>query len=267
MMRRSFSLMLLALGALTSGLISAWAANPVVVLPDGRRTEGTEVRATREGVIYLTTGAGRIEYPKGTKVIVDQPQDLKRAIELIRNKQYSEAAALLEKTMNDYRFLGWDMKAMKFLAQAYAGQGAVTKSIEIYERLMAEDKESANDGEVRSGYLSALAAAGNREKVTPLLAEAIATGSRPEAAQAQMIRARFRLEVGDIEGALYDFMRTARFFKEFKSVAPEAAFRTAEILEKLGDPEHAAVYYRQVAQEFPESPFAVQAKVKTGTKP
>ncbi len=267
MMRCPSSLALLTILALASGLTSAWAANPVVILPDGRRIEGTEVRATHEGIIYLTTGAGRIEYPKGTKVVMDQPLDLSRAVELIQKKQYPEAAALLEKVTADYRFLGWDMKAMKFLAQAYAGQGESKKAVDIYEQLMAEDKESADDGEVRGGYLRALAASGNREKVTPLLAEAIAKGSRPEAAQAQMIRARFRLEEGDIEGALYDFMRTARFFKEFKTVAPEAAFRTAETLEKLGDPEHAAAYYRQVAQEFPDSPFAAQAKVKAGTKP
>ena len=31
--------------------------------------------------------------------------------------------------------------------------------------------------------------------------------------------------------------------------------------------EQAAAYYRQVAQEFPDSSFAAQAKVKAGTKP
>ena len=246
---------------------AALAAKPAVILPDGRRIEGDEVRANREGVIFLTTAAGRIEYPKGTKVVMDQPLELVRAIDLIQKKQFAEAAALLEKIAADYRFLSWDMKAMTFLAQAYAGQGAWGKAVETYEKLMAEFTDTTTDDAVRSGYLKALAESGNRDKVAPLLAQAIASGTRGEAAQAQLIRARFRMEEGDVEGALYDYMRTARFFKAFKEPAAEAAFRAAETLEKLGDADHAAAYYRLVAQEFPDSAFAAQAKVKAGTKP
>jgi len=267
MIRRRFYLTILLALLVGGGSYSVSAAKPAVILPDGRRIEGDEVRATRDGVIFLTTSAGRIEYPKGTRVVMDQPLELVRALELIQKRQHAEAAVLLEKIAADYRFLGWDMKAMQLLTQAYAGQGAWGKAVDMHEQLRTQFSESADDPQLRVGYLNALAGSGNRDKLMPLLEPAIATGPRAEAAQAQMIRARFRMEEGDIEGGLYDYMRTVRFFTAFKELAAEAAFRSAETLDKLGDGELAQALYRQVAKDFPDSAFAAQAKVKAGTKP
>jgi tetratricopeptide (TPR) repeat protein len=247
--------------------MSATAANPYVVLPDGRKVEGTEVRASREGIIYLTTAAGRVEYPKGTKVVMDQPAELIRAISMLQKQQFNEAIPVLEKVIEESRYLGWDMNARKWLASAYNGKQEWKKAVESYESLMADFKDIKEDEGVRSGYLQALAGNGDTEKVMPLLQTAIATGSRSEAATAQMIRGRIRFSAGDVESALYDFMRTARFFREFKELAAEGAFRSAECLEKLGDVERAGEYYKQVAQDYPDSSFAVQAKVKAGVKP
>ena len=251
--------------AILTSAVELQSATPAVILPDGRRMEGTEVRATREGVVYLTTQAGRVEYPKGTKVVMDQPADLVKAGELVSKKQFAEAVPVLEKLAEELRFLGWDVKARKLLAQGYAGKGEWKKAVEAYEALTADFKEMQADEEVRAGYLRALASAGETEKVLPLLEGAIRKGTRGEAAQAQLIRAKAKLEAGDVEGALYDFMRNARYFKEFKDESSESAFRAAECLEKLGSAEQAAVYYKQVVQEFPESGVAAQAKAKVGT--
>ena len=246
---------------------AAPAANPCVILPDGRKVEGTEVRVSREGVVTLVTGAGRVEYPKGTKVVMDEPKELIRAAGLVQKKQYDEAIPVLEKAVDDYRFLGWDVKARKLLAASYTGKEDWAKAVAAYDSLMADVKETADDESVRAGYLQALAGSGNKEKTLPLLTAAIEKGPREEAARAQMIRARFRIEDGDVEGALYDYMRTSRFFREFKDLAGEATFRAAECLEKLGDVEQAGRYFRQTVQDYPDSPFTAQAKAKAGTKP
>lgn len=266
-MRRTVSRLILATSLIGGLALSSLAANPYVVLPDGRKVEGTEARASREGIIYLTTAAGRVEYPKGTKVIMDQPLDLIRAGEMLQKKQYDAAIPVLEKAIEDTRYLGWDVKARKLLAFAMTGKQDWKKAIEMYESLQADFKESLDDAEVRSGYLQALAGNGDAEKLMPLLQMAIAKGSRLEAAQAQMIRGKARFADGDMEGALYDFMRTARYFREFKELAPEAAFRSAECLEKLGDQERAAAYYSLVARDYSNSTFAVEARVKAGQKP
>lgn len=243
---------------------AAQAANPVVIQPDGRRVEGTEVRATREGVIYLTTAGGRLEFPKGTRVLIDQPAELAKAEEQVKKGLFAEAAPVLDKLVEELRFLGWDVKARSLQAQTYLGRGEAKKAVEAFEALMAEFKETQSDDAVRAGYLRALAAAGETEKVAPLLETAIKTGPRGEAAQAQLIRGKARLAANDIEGALYDFMRNARFFKEYKEEAAESAFLAGECLEKLGDRERALVFFRQAAQEFPESGWAARAKARTG---
>lgn len=245
----------------------ARAANPFVVLPDNRKIEGTEVRATREGVIYLTTPSGRMEYPKGTKVVMDQPADLIKADDLFRKKQFAEAIPLLERLAEETRFLGWDLKARKLLALSQAGKGDWKKAVESIEALMAEFKDAEADEAVRACYLQSLALSGQAEKVAPLLESAIRKGTRAEAAEAQMIRGKAAMEANDPESALYDFMRTARFFKEFKDKVPEACFLAGECLEKLGDVEKAVTYYRQVVQDYPDSAFAARAKVKAGIKP
>lgn len=257
-------------GILLAGLLAvtaARAANPFVELPDKRKIEGTEVRATREGVIYLTTPAGRMEYPKGTKVVMDQPADLIKADELFRKNQFAEAIPILEKVAEETRFLGWDLKARTLLALAQSGKGDWKKAVESFESLMADFKEGGADETVRVGYLQALALSGQKEKVAPLLETAIRKGTRAEAAEAQLIRGKVSLEAGDPESALFDFMRTAVFFKEFKAPASEAMFLMAGCFEKLGQAEKADQAYRQMVQEFPDSGFAAQARAKTGIKP
>lgn len=266
MKRRMRLFELVLCGAMVAPVL-CWSANPYVVLPDGRKVEGTEVRATRDGVIYLTTASGRVEYPKGTKVVMDQPADLVRGRELILKKQYAEAIPLLEKVTEEMRFLAWDEKARALLASAFAGQEEWKKAVDAYESLMADFPATRDDGAVRAGYLESLAGSGAMDKVAPLLESAIRKGSRAEAARAQMIRAKTRMASGDIEGATYDYMRTARFFREFKDLAGEAAFRSAECLEKLGDTDKAGEFYKQVVQLYPDSPFAAQAKAKAGVNP
>lgn len=259
------SIRLMFSGCLILSAAMLQAAPPAVILPDGRKMEGTEVRASKDGLVFLTTSAGaRMEYPKGTKVVMDQPADLVKAESLVQKKSFAEAVPVLEKLSEDLRFLGWDVKARKLLAQAYAGAGDGKKAVETYETLMAEFKDMQGDEAVRAGYLRALAAGGETEKIMPLLDNAIRKGTRGEAAQAQLIRGRARLAAGDIEAALYDFMRNARFFKEFKEEAAESAFQAAECLAKMGDAEKAAFYYREVVQEFPDSAFSAQAKAKAG---
>lgn len=267
MKRFSSSLFMAVCAAVLLSAPPGEAANPCVVLPDGRKIEGIEVRANLEGVVYLTTAAGRVEYPKGTKVLMDQPPEMGRAAELLQKKQYDEAISILGKAVSDYRFLDWDLKAMNMLAQAYIGKQDWNKAVETFESLLAQSKESAGDEAVKSGYLLALAGSGNKEKAAPLLDAAIAKGPRAEAAQALVIRGKVRLVAGDIESALYDFMCAARYYREFKAISAEGAFRAAECLEKLGDKTPAEAYYALVAKEFPDSPFAAQARVKTGTKP
>jgi len=75
------------------------------------------------------------------------------------------------------------------------------------------------------------------------------------------MRGNMRLAAGDVEKALYDFMRTAEFFWDEKDIQAEANYRAGECLAKMGSP-LAAEFYARVVNDFPDSAFAAKARQK-----
>ena len=100
--------------ALTAG---AALANPYVILPDGRRVEGTAIRATATGDINLTTPQGIRTIPKGqyVKAVADEPAEYRQALAAEKAKQYPQAEKLLSDIVTKYRGLTWDVEASKAL--------------------------------------------------------------------------------------------------------------------------------------------------------
>lgn len=240
----------------------AQAANPYVILPGGRKVIGTEVRATREGQIILTTPEGRSTFDPGTQVVMDEPADYAKALQQIQQKQYAPGVETLKKVIADYRFLGWDLKAQRLLGGALLNAGNAAEAVGAFEETFKAQPDTANDEQLRGGYIRALAAAGAADKLGPILDEAIRTGPRSAAAVAQVLRGDAKLGRGDIESALLDYVRTADFFRESKDAAAEAAFKAGECFEKLRDNDRAAEYYHRVVADFPDSPYAARAKAK-----
>ncbi len=239
-----------------------WAGNPIVVLPDGRRVEGREVRAAADGTIILILPEGaRLEYPKGTRVIMDEPVAMGQALERMRKKEYDEAIRLLQGIVEQYRFLGWDLKALKYMGLCHVEIGRWDEAIRNLDAASEGAADLTSDEAMRVGLARSLAGLGRRDRLDPLLDEMVRKGTRREAAAAQVIRGRVRLENGDIEGGLFDFMRTARFFREVREWVPEAAWRAGETLERMGKPEQSLEFYRQAGQ-YPESEFGVRAKTR-----
>lgn len=235
-------------------------AAPYVVLPNGQKVQGSSVKVADGGQILLTTPKGVLTFPKGTSVFVDEPPAYGRAVTLMEQGQYGEAASLLEGITVEYRMLQWDKRARKLLADAYLKSDQFDKAVATYEQVFKESPD-VDDGESRANYLKALMGSGEYDKLAPLLDKAIAESPRSVAAQAQMMRGKMRLDAGDVEGALFDFMRTAVFFRQQEAVLPEATFRTAQCLEKMGN-DRAGEFYARVVSEFPDSPFAAQARQK-----
>jgi TolA-binding protein len=262
MKRHQMKRLALAAALTLAVLECTWAANPYVVLPNGRKVEGTEVRATREGQIILTTPEGRSTFDPGTQVVMDAPAAYTQAVQQLKQKQFAEAADLLKKVVSDYQFLGWDLKANRLLPGALVGQGRAAEAVPIYEELFKAQPDAERDEAVRSGYLRALAATGAAEKLEPILDQAIRGGPRPAAAVAQVLRGDVRMARDDIEDALLDYLRTAEFFRDAPEVVAEATFKTAECFEKLRDSERATAYYSRVVTDFPDSPYASRAKAK-----
>ncbi|MCS6771694.1 MAG: hypothetical protein NZ740_06665 [Kiritimatiellae bacterium] len=250
-----------AAGFLTGPL--AEAQNPFVVLPNGERVEGTDIRARSDGTIVLTTPRGQVTYQRGQYVRAEaaRPADFDRARQLAQQKNYDEALRLLEQVAQNYRFLTWDNQARLLSAQILVLKGDHAAAVSMYERLFQAAPDQRRESAVLMGYLAALNEAKQFEKLAPQLDDLVAKGSRSDAARALVLRGDMKMAQGQVEGAVLDYLRAAFLFESERAVVPEALFKAAEGLERLRDPRSRDLY-RRVATEFSGSPFAQRAQGK-----
>ncbi len=230
--------------------------SPPYVIRDGRRIPGTEVRADRRGQIILSTETGRMTFEPGTTVVVHEPDGFDQLRRNVEEGNYEEAISGLRRVIEEYRFLGWDHRARRFLARALTGVDRFEDAVATFEQLFEDDPMARTEPAVQEAYLLALQGMGAREKLLPMLGEVIRDGERRPAAKAQMIRGNLRLEEGQTEQALYDFLRTARLFRSVIELQPEALYRVADCYERLGLHEKAQPYIERLQEEFPESDYA-----------
>lgn len=200
-------------------------------------------------------------FDKGTRVVMDEPSAYAGAVQMIQQRQYDSAIERLKKIVREYRFLGWDIKAMQLLGAAHLNKENFAEAAATYEQLFAESPAAKDDSDARHGYLKSLLGAKQFDKLEPMLDETIARGARNVAAAAQIMRGNMKMAKGDFENAVHDFLRTAELFKENSDFLPEANYRAAECLEKIGDP-RATNYYNVVTSKFPDSPFGAMARRK-----
>jgi TolA-binding protein len=242
---------------------TAAAQNPFVILPNGARVEGTDIRARADGTIILTTPQGQVTYARGQyqRAEAARPAEFDRARQLAQQRKYDEALRLLEQIATNYRFLHWDIQARILMAQIQAARGDHAAAVSMYERLFQTAPDQRRESAVMWGYLTALAEAKQYEKLLPQLDELVARGSRADAARAQVLRGDVKMAQGQVEPAVMDYLRSALLYETERATLPEALFKAAEGLERLRDPRSRDLY-RRVAQEFAGTPFAQRAQGK-----
>ncbi len=236
-------------------------AAPAVILPNGNRIEGTDIRAQRNGDIILTTPAGQRTFVRGTysKAIADKPASFDQARSLAGQGKHDEAIGLLETIVTEYRFLDWDNNALAAIAQIQNGRGNHAGAIETYDRLLKQSPELREEAGLQWSYREAQLKAGQFDKLSPELDKLIKTGSRTDAARAQVMRGDVKLAQGQIEPAAMDYLRSAILFESEAAVQPEALFKAGEALDKLRDPRSKDMY-RRLVEKYPQSPLAQQAQ-------
>jgi len=228
---------------------------PYVVLDDGRRVSGVSVRADEDGQILLNTGRGVLTFEAGTRVVTARPRELDRAIQHMQQRQFTEAAAQLRVVIEEYRYLGWDLEALKLLPRAYIGAGRPGQAADTYTRLFERAPETRRDGDELMRYFQSLETDGRTDALIAQLDDAIRQAPRNVAAWAQLRRGQAAFEAGEYEAALLDFKRTADFFRDQSELLPEALYRTAVTLRRLNN-DAAQRYYQELRQDHADSPFA-----------
>ena len=255
-------LILIALGvSLVAG--HAWAA-PYVILKDGTRVEGTQIRALPNGNINLQVGAGMRSFPKGSyiKAVADQPAEFDRGMAAMKAKKYDEAVKLFEGVVSRYRMLDWDIQAGRQLAEARLAKGDAEGAVKAYEQLFASHPAERQNADSAWGMRRAMLAAKQYSALTKQLDAVAAGGSRADAARAQNMRGDIQLAQNNIEPAALDYLRTAILFQDVKDpiIQGEACFKAAAALEQLRHANARDLYKK--ASEYTASPYAAQAAAK-----
>lgn len=236
-------------------------AAPYIITPQGKKIMGKSLKADESGQLILTTGEGQMTFPKGTKFFVDEPPVYAKAKKMIQAMQYDEAIRALKGIVKDYYGLGWDHRARLLLPAAYFGKKDYQNTIAACEAVFKSSPQARKDDEIVIPYLESLAQTGNADKLHAALNELVPVVGRKAAARAQMMRGNIFFNSANYEKALLDFMRTADFFRDVTETAPEALFRTAECLEKIGDA-RAEEYYRRLKKDYPTTAWAAKVPRK-----
>ncbi|MDD2239461.1 MAG: tetratricopeptide repeat protein [Kiritimatiellae bacterium] len=240
-------------------------AAPYVVLRNGRRVDGTAIRALQNGDINLTTHQGIQTFPKGsyTMAVADKPAEYDQAVAAMRAGKHDAAIKLLENIVTRYRYLNWDVEAAKLLPQALLGKGDAEGAVTAYTKLFTLAPAQKKDSDLAWGMRKALLAAKQFPALTRELDAVTAAGSRLDAARAQIMRGDIQVAQNNLDQAVLDYLRTAILFQDIKdpAIQGEAHFKAAQALEKMREP-RAKDMYRRLVEKYPSAPQAAQAKAK-----
>ncbi|MBU0678264.1 MAG: tetratricopeptide repeat protein [Verrucomicrobia bacterium] len=262
-MNRRITHVALALTLSLAVLHSAQAA-PYVILKNGKKIGGKDIRAKSDGTIVLTTPTGdqfTFAAAQVDKAVADRPAEFETAVRMIQAKKYDDAIKILDKVARDYSFLEWDNEALAQTAKAYALKGDSSRAVSTYEKLFKASPERAGDSALQWEYRGSLLAAGNHAKLETELTETIEKGSRSDAARAQLMRGDIKKAKGDLKSAAMDYLRTVVLFEKERDVQPEALLKTANALEQLKD-KRAGDMYKKLVNEYPASAEAAQARAR-----
>jgi tetratricopeptide (TPR) repeat protein len=156
--------------------------------------------------------------------------------------------------------MGPDLKAARWLAEAYLKQGKAADAVRMCEKVI-ESNPDAVSGELASVYWDALIGAEQFAKLKKALGDAVAKGNRQVAAVAQIKRGDLEKKQGRNKEALIDgYLRTVVLFQDVKEVQPEALFKAAKCFEELGQMSHADKMRKKLLAEFPADPYSQQLK-------
>ncbi|HOW96882.1 MAG TPA: hypothetical protein P5567_06975 [Kiritimatiellia bacterium] len=247
-------------GLLLTVAVAAQAA--YVILSDNRRMEGTEIRMTADGSVVLTTDRGPVTLSKGQfkLAMADKvPAEWEKVGQAVQAKKYDDAITQLNELARKYRGLGLDVQAIQMLSKVQMMKGDPGAAVTAIETLFRMNPAAKGSPELAWSFREALLGAKQYDRLNTELNEVVASGSRPDAARAQIMRGDIKMAQGQGEGAVMDYLRTVVFFGSEQAVQPEALFKAADTLEKLRDP-RAKEMFKKLVQEYPSSPEAQQAR-------
>ncbi len=248
-------------------LLAAWLAWPAdaayVIMNDGRRIDGTAIRARADGTVILTMERGTQEFPRGQyrEAWAARPPQLDEARRHMQREEWDRVISSLDGVVQRYRHLSWDVEALALIARAKNAQGEYDDALASFDQLFRIAPQRREDSSIRWPYYAALLGAGQHSRLETQLNELISDGSRDDAARAQVMRGDLNRSRGRTQEGLLDYLRTVVLFRAQSEVQAEALFKAGLALEEMRD-QRARDMFRRVVEEHGRSPFAQQARAK-----
>jgi tetratricopeptide (TPR) repeat protein len=200
-----------------------------------------------------------IDKSKVDHVEVSKPPAWDKAMQLMNSGNLAEAIPALEGIVSGYQMLGWDNKARDYLGAAYSKKKDFKKVTEVYKKMFSTASPSEITSAAQKRYWEALMANNDYTALQKEIDSEIATGSRENAAAAQIARGDMYKKQGKTFDALMDYLKTAILFQRIDDVQPEALFKTAQCLDELRDP-RADAFKKKLSDDYPGSEWAAKLK-------
>ena len=168
--------------------------------------------------------------------------------------------------VKQYNHLQWDLRAARYLADAYLASGNADKALESCTAVVRADPETAYKGELAPIFWKVLVKLGKKEQLEKLLVKAATSGDRYSSGAALIGRGDLILAGGEsadsLRAALVDgYLRVALMYTDGKiaeQLRPEALAKSAQCFEKIGQAGRADQMRGELKRLYPNSPWAKQ---------
>ena len=168
--------------------------------------------------------------------------------------------------VKQYNHLQWDLRAARYLADAYLASGNADKALESCTAVVRADPETAYKGELAPIFWKVLVKLGKKDQLEKLLVKAAATGDRYSSGAALIGRGDLILAGGEsadsLRSALVDgYLRVALMYTDGKiaeQLRPEALAKSAQCFEKIGQAGRSDQMRGELKRLYPNSPWAKQ---------
>jgi len=259
---RGCALLIAALAVVSAAPESRAQVQGTITLKSGPRTGALRWLSSSKSYVLTDNKFDlTIALANVVKLSVVRPRELDPAIKAVRENKGADAIAPLAKIVTDYFMLQHDEEATRWLAEAYLQANNGVEAIRAIERVTAIRPEAAYLGDLATVYWRALLRENRTSKLDEMLAQAVKSGNRLASATALILRGDLILKGGDTQDyhnrALKDgYLRVVTLYRTVKEVQPEANYKAAKSLEKLGMTARAQERRETIRKEFPGSEWA-----------
>ena len=254
-----------------SATMSATAADIIGSITDAQGTHKGVIRYSMKSKTYFVQskqGGTLLEVEISpidmTAMEIEPPAGWDKAVERVANGQGASAIKYFDSVVKMYNHLQWDLRAARYLADAYLAMGNIDKASDSCAAVVRANPEAAFKGEFAPIYWKVLLQLGKKDMLEKLLAKAATSGDRYSSGAALIGRGDLILASGEsaesIRAALVDgYLRVALMYTDGKvadQLRPEALAKSAQCFEKIGQAGRADQMRGELKRLYPTSQWA-----------